>query len=88
VIAAEHLQLGQRYLYIEGDVPLLFTENDTNTERIFGTPNASPYVKDGFHNAVVHGKKDAVNPKKTGTKASPHFALTVAQARRRFYGYD
>jgi hypothetical protein len=83
VIAAEHPQLGQRYLYIEGDAPLLFTENDTNTERILGTPNTSPYVKDGFHNAVVHGKKDAVNPKKTGTKAAPHFSLNVGAGETR-----
>ncbi len=40
-IAASHADLGERFLYCEGDVPLLFTENETNNERIFGTPNAS-----------------------------------------------
>jgi hypothetical protein len=68
VIAASHPQLGKRYLYCEGDVPLLFTENETNNERIFGTPNASPYVKDGINNYVVNGKQDAVNPGHAGTK--------------------
>ena len=41
-IAASHADLGERYLYCEGDVPLLFTENETNNERLFGTPNHSP----------------------------------------------
>ena len=62
---------GERHLYCEGDVPLLFTENETNNERLFGTPNASPYVKDGINNYVVHGQQEAVNPAHTGTKAPP-----------------
>ena len=49
-------------LACEGEPVLLFTENETNTERIFNTPNRSPYVKDGFDNYVVHGKHAAVNP--------------------------
>ena len=51
---------------------LLFTENDTNNERIFGTQNATPYVKDGINNYVVAGRQDAVNPNQTGTKAAAH----------------
>ncbi len=65
------------FLYAEGDVPLLFTENETNNERLFGAPNASPYVKDGINNYVVNGQQAAVNPANTGTKASPHYVLTV-----------
>jgi hypothetical protein len=76
-VAASHADLGERYLYCEGDVPLLFTENETNNERIFGTPNASPYVKDGINNYVVNGRQDAVNPEKTGTKSSAHYELQV-----------
>ena len=76
-VAAAHSQLGDRYLYCEGDVPLLFTENDTNNERIFGTPNASPYVKDGINNYVIHGKQDAVNPEHKGTKVSAHYKIEV-----------
>ncbi|MGH7183836.1 MAG: MGH1-like glycoside hydrolase domain-containing protein, partial [Nitrospiraceae bacterium] len=65
------------YLYCEGPVPLLFTENETNHSRLFGTENRSPYVKDGINNYIVQGQKDAVNPKAAGTKASPHYQLTV-----------
>ena len=76
-LAATHSELGGRYLYCEGNVPLLFTENDTNNEQIFGTPNASPYVKDGINNYVIHGKQDAVNPGQTGTKAAAHYIISV-----------
>jgi len=76
-VVASHEQLGDRYLYCEGDAPLLFTENESNNQRIFGTPNASPYVKDGFHNYLVHGQKEAVNPDGIGTKAAAHYRLTV-----------
>jgi hypothetical protein len=76
-IAAVHAKLGDRFLCCEGEVPLLFTENETNNERIFGTPNASRFVKDGINNYVVAGKQDAVNPEHTGTKASAQYVLTV-----------
>ena len=74
-------ELGERFLYCEGEVPLLFTENETNNERIFGTPNAGRYVKDGINNYVVDGKQDAVNPEQTGTKASAHYQLTVGAGK-------
>jgi hypothetical protein len=56
---------------------LLFTENETNTERLYAAPNASKYLKDGINNYIVQGKKDDVNPEKTGTKASAHYPLTL-----------
>ncbi|MFJ9037219.1 MGH1-like glycoside hydrolase domain-containing protein [Streptomyces sp. NPDC102406] len=77
VIRATHPELGVRALHVEGDVPLLFTENETNNERIFGTANASPYVKDGIGRHVVDGESGAVNPERTGTKAAAHHSLTV-----------
>ena len=77
VVAASHAQLGDRYLYCEGDVPLLFTENETNSERIFDIPNLSPYVKDGINNYVVAGNHNAVNPEKAGTKSAVHYQLVV-----------
>jgi hypothetical protein len=64
-------------LHCEGRVPLLFTENDTNHVRLFGTSNQSPYVKDGMHDAVVHGQQEAVNPAQQGTKAAPHYQVSV-----------
>src|SRR5271169_6068731 len=81
VVAASHLQLGERYFYCEGDVPLLFTENETNNERIFGTPNLSPYVKDGINNYVVAGNQNAVNPEKAGTKFAADYQLTVGAGK-------
>ena len=64
-------------LYCEGEVPLLFTENETNNARLFGTANASPYVKDGINNYVVHGDAPAVNPAQEGTKAAAHYQISV-----------
>ena len=76
-VAATDSILGKRFLYCEGDTPFLFTENETNNERIFGTPNASPYVKDAINNYVVQGKKEAVNPRNQGTKTAAHYQLNV-----------
>jgi hypothetical protein len=76
-IAALHAGLGERYLYCEGDVPLLFTENETNNKRIFGTDNVSPFVKDGINHYVVQENRNAVNPGKTGTKSAAHYQLKV-----------
>ena len=56
---------------------VLFTENETNTERIFGTPNAHPYVKDAFHRAVVEGDAEWLKDQSEGSKMAPHYRLTV-----------
>src|SRR4029453_4775976 len=80
-VAASRTLLGEPYLYCEGDVPLLFTENETNNERIFGTPSAGRYVKDGIHNYLIGGKQDAVNSEHTGTKVSAHHQLTVGTGK-------
>jgi hypothetical protein len=77
VVKVVDARLGERYLYCEGDAPLLFTENETNTQRIFGVPNRNPYVKDGINNYVVHGQEGAVNPDRKGTKAAAHYRVTV-----------
>jgi hypothetical protein len=77
-IAASHRLLGERFLYCEGADDLLFTENETNTERAFDRPCEQPYCKDGMHQAVVRGKRNAVNPELRGTKASAHYRLAVA----------
>ena len=73
-----HPVLGEFVLSCEGDVPLLFTENETNHERLFpGQQNGAPYVKDGINDCVVHGSRDAVNPDKQGTKVAAHYKVTV-----------
>jgi len=77
IIAAKHPELGEIHLYCEGDCRLLFTENETNTQRIFGVPNLTPYVKDGINNCVVLGQEAAVNPGRTGTKASAHYRFAI-----------
>lgn len=79
-IAAIHPELGGYYLYPEatpGGASLLFTENETNAERIFGRPNRTPYVKDGIDSYIVHGNTAAVNPEGEGTRAAVHYTLTV-----------
>ena len=65
------------YLYGLGRSPLLFTDNETNNHRLFGGQNASPFVKDGINDFVVHGKSDAINPAAVGTKAAAHYQLTI-----------
>jgi glycogen debranching enzyme len=70
--------LGQRWLYAQGSQAFLFTENETNRERIFGNANASPYVKDGINSYVVNGHQEAVNPDQVGTKAAVQYELTIA----------
>src|SRR5262245_15284928 len=78
VITASHPELGGRHLSCEGAGALLFTDNETNTERLFKTPNRTPFVKDGINNFLVHGQSGAVNPEKQGTKAAAHYVITVA----------
>jgi hypothetical protein len=77
IISVAHPELGDRFLYCEGAPRLLFTENETNNERLFRSPNRTPYVKDAIHNYVVHGQEAAVNPEKKGSKASAHYKITV-----------
>ncbi|MEJ2749810.1 MAG: glucosidase, partial [Anaerolineae bacterium] len=76
-IIADHPVLGRYTLHAENPTDLLFTENESNNERLFGTPNATPYVKDAFHRAIIHGETAAVNPTKEGTKAAVRYNLTI-----------
>jgi hypothetical protein len=80
-IAAEHPELGAYVLNCEGAEELLFTENETNAERIFNTPNPGPFVKDAFHDYLVGERREAVNPQKQGTKAAALYRLTVGAGR-------
>ena len=77
-VAATHPLLGEYILSCEGDVPMLFTENETNHERLFpGQKNESPYAKDGINDCVVQGNQGAVNPDKQGTKVSADCRVKV-----------
>lgn len=75
-----HGSLGDYYFYTQETTPFLFTENETNQERLFGTANNNPYVKDGINDYVVKGKTDAVNPQEQGTKVSAHHILNIGSA--------
>ncbi|MEQ1586035.1 MAG: glucosidase [Cyclobacteriaceae bacterium] len=77
-LTASHSLLGEFVFSCEGDVPLLFTENETNHERLFpGTKNESSYAKDGINDFVIHGAQSAVNPENKGTKAAAHYQMTI-----------
>jgi hypothetical protein len=77
VIRASHKRLGDYTLTADPKAELLFTENETNTQRLWGQANSSPYVKDAFHEYVIGKKAEAVNPQETGTKAAVHYTLAV-----------
>jgi hypothetical protein len=77
VIRASHPRAGEHVLAVDPAGEILFTENETNAERLFGVANASPYVKDAFHTVVVDGRADAVNPARIGTKAAVHLIETI-----------
>jgi hypothetical protein len=101
-IQATHSELGDYWLYCEGAPELLFTENESNAQRLWNQPNATPFVKDAFHQYIISGRSAAVNPAKTGTKATAHYMLEVpgggsktvrlrlaaAQTKDAFGGFD
>jgi hypothetical protein len=68
---------GKRWLICEGAPDVLFTENETNTEKLWGVPNRVSYVKDAFHEYVIRNNQAAVNPAQEGTKAAAHYVLCM-----------
>jgi hypothetical protein len=76
-VCATHPFIGQYYLYFEQTEQLLFTENETNKEKIFGIANETPYVKDAFHPAVINNDFTIFKDKETGTKFSPLYKVSV-----------
>jgi len=77
VIAASHPVMGKRFFQVEDANALLFTENESNSERLINTPNRTPYVKDAFHNYVIRGNQAAVNPERSGTKAAAYYRRDI-----------
>ncbi len=77
IVKAASPELGTRYLYCDGNPNLLFTENETNNQRLFGSANASPFVKDGINNFVVNGDRNGVNPQAFGTKVAAQYILKI-----------
>ncbi len=86
-VQCDHDTLARMVLDVEpgpgGPAPLLFTENENNAALLFGSENASPYVKDSIGSLVVGGRLDAVNPARKGTKCSAHFTLDVGPGKER-----
>ncbi|MGC4014148.1 MAG: hypothetical protein QM755_06450 [Luteolibacter sp.] len=83
VVHASHATLGEYRFTFDGDVPVLFTENDSNTQRLWDQSNATPFVKDAFHRHVIDGETDAINPANSGTKCTPHFQFDLAAGETR-----
>ena len=79
----KHWQYGKRALLCEGAPELLFTENETNFAKLFGGNNATPYVKDAFHEYLIAGNKSAVNPARSGTKMAAYYPMTLAPGESR-----
>jgi len=77
VVEAEESRYGKRWLLAEGSPEMLFTENETNFERVFAFPAGSPYVKDSFHDYVIGGLKQAVNPEQKGTKCAARYTFKI-----------
>ncbi len=82
VIELNQYDYGKRWLLIQGAPEMLFTDNETNTQRLYEIPNRAPFVKDGIHQHVVNGEADAVNPLQAGTKASAHFSAKLPAGGR------
>jgi hypothetical protein len=95
-VQCDHASLGRYFFEVEGGggkrdegvaspgaVELLFTENETNVARLFGGRNASPFAKDAFHDCVIGGRGDAVNPARAGTKCAAHHVLALAPGEER-----
>jgi hypothetical protein len=76
-VAATHAELGGYTLYCDGQPELLFCDNETNVRRLNGRQDVAGFFKDAFHEYIVGGKKEAVNPQRTGTKAGAHYKVSV-----------
>jgi len=76
-VELQHWQYGKRWLLCEGQPQLLFTENETNFARLFNAQNRTPYVKDAFHEYVVHQNHAAVNSDQSGTKMAAYYPVTL-----------
>ena len=88
-VECEHASLG-RFVWEEesaagGEGELIFTENETNAQRLFGAEKSPPFAKDAFHDFVVNGRRGAVNPKREGTKCAVHHALTLQAGEEKVF---
>ena len=82
-ILATHSILENCTWQCDGTPELLFTENESNATKVWGRPNVSPYVKDAFHEYIISGRKESVNPALVGTKAAAHYVLEIPAGEHR-----
>lgn len=83
LILAEHPTLGEYLLAGEGASEFLFTENESNSQRLWDTPNPSAYVKDGINDAIVNRRVESINPNQVGTKAAVHYQMVIGASESR-----
>jgi Glycosyl hydrolase family 63 C-terminal domain len=83
LVRARHERLGEYQFAYEGNATPLFTENETNSARLYGQPDGHPYAKDAFHAYVVHGQEEAVNPANNGTKFAAYYVLEIEAGQAR-----
>ena len=77
LVQVQHPEVGNYWLACQGTPELLFTENESNTQRLWGVANRAPFVKDGIHETVVKGARDTVNPQGIGTKVAAHYRVII-----------
>src|SRR6202043_3874489 len=77
-IRTEQKTLDPMYFFYDPTDEFLFTENETNFQRLYGAPNSFPYVKDSFHSYIVSGDKSSTNPNQHGTKVAPVYRMKLA----------
>jgi hypothetical protein len=83
-VKATYKRLGSYYLYFQPAKDRLFTDNETNTEKVSGVPNATPFVKDAFHDAVINKKNvNELRAKKSGTKFAPVYEYNIEGGKSR-----
>src|ERR1700756_5177121 len=80
-IALDEFHYGKRWMIIEGAPEMLFTNNETNTERLYQAQNRNPFVKDAFHRYLIEAERGAVNPEMKGTKAAGHFGSEIPRGK-------
>jgi Mannosylglycerate hydrolase MGH1-like glycoside hydrolase domain len=83
LVQADHPRLGSYVLACDGAPDLLFTDNESNAQRLWGIGNSARYLKDGINDAIVDGRVEAVNPLRTGTRVAAHYALELEPGETR-----
>ena len=83
-VHVKHERAGEYFFYFDEGSDLLFTENETNNKKLFGTPNNSDVVKDAFHDAIIENKgRQFLRDRESGTKFSPVYNYNIAGGEKK-----